>query len=383
MQLFNDMRWFDRARDMDAVKRIWAEVGWAPESEEQLVMEDMFSVGRTLVGVMDDEAECAVHVVDGNIRYQAQNLSLAAVTAVTTSRIGRKRSFAKRLTATQLGVAAESGMAVAALGMFEQGFYDLLGFGTGTYEQEFRFDPATLQVDTEYRTPKRLTRDDYGTMSEALAQRARNHGSVVLYPPEIVRAECGWSQNGFGLGYETDGVLSHFMWLDTEEVEHGPYRVRIIAYADGRQLLELLAVLKSLGDQVSSVQMIEPPHIVLQDLLHKPFRSRDISKGSKHQSRHYGEGFWQLRMLDVEQCVRARNWQGEPFAFQVELTDPAPQHTAGGWSGVAGRYVVEVAAESNAARGDAARPSAGSRQRQRILPLLVWHRLGEPACAHR
>ena len=31
--------------------------------------------------------------------------------------------------------------------MFEQGFYDQVGFGTGAYEHTIRFDPATLLVE--------------------------------------------------------------------------------------------------------------------------------------------------------------------------------------------------------------------------------------------
>ncbi|MEE2992431.1 MAG: hypothetical protein VX603_04565 [Gemmatimonadota bacterium] len=39
------------------------------------------------------------------------------------------------------------GAEICVLSMFEQGFYDRLGFGTGPYEHKVRFDPAELMID--------------------------------------------------------------------------------------------------------------------------------------------------------------------------------------------------------------------------------------------
>ena len=55
-------------------------------------------------------------------------------------------------------------------------------------------------------------------------------------------------------------------------------------------LLELLALIRSLGDQVYSLAMKEPPEIQFQDLLRQPARSRDISRGSKHAAEHTTRG---------------------------------------------------------------------------------------------
>ena len=48
---------------------------------------------------------------------------------------------------------------MAALGMFDQGFYDKLGFGTGAYERELTFDPGILDVELPKNDAVRLTRD--------------------------------------------------------------------------------------------------------------------------------------------------------------------------------------------------------------------------------
>ena len=68
------------------------------------------------------------------------------VAAVTTSRIARGLSLAQKLTARQLVKGQQAGASVATLGMFDQGFYNKVGFGTGAYVNEFAFDPGSLDV---------------------------------------------------------------------------------------------------------------------------------------------------------------------------------------------------------------------------------------------
>ena len=79
--------------------------------------------------------------------YLEEDLRLSVVTGVTTSRVVRKQGLAGRLTAEVIAAAVEEGAQVSALSMFEQGFYDRLGFGTGGYEHMIRFDPADLNID--------------------------------------------------------------------------------------------------------------------------------------------------------------------------------------------------------------------------------------------
>ena len=140
-----DIRPFDYDKDLDAVKRLWREVGWV-DADSEPALDYFFKAGRTLVGLMQASVECSVNVVDGSILLGEQTLGLCAVTAVTTSRIARGRSFAQNITAKQLSDAISNGAAVAALGMFDQGFYDKLGFGTGAYEHEFSIDPNRTPI---------------------------------------------------------------------------------------------------------------------------------------------------------------------------------------------------------------------------------------------
>ena len=147
------------------------------------------------------------------MRLDQVDLPLCVIAAVTTSRIGRGLGFAQNLTAWQLARAAQKGAAVAALGMFDQGFYNKVGFGTGGYINEFAIDPGSIDVAKKPRAPSRLTKDDSAAMLKAMVNRPRNHGAVVIDNPNSALAECMLSENGFGLGYFSGKKLTHFVWL--------------------------------------------------------------------------------------------------------------------------------------------------------------------------
>ena len=350
-----EIRPYDQGRDLRAVQRIWREIGWLDSDSDAGRLTDFLGVGSCLTAALDGEAECMVHTTPGAMRYQDTDAPMCAVTAVTTSRVARKLGLAQVLTARQLAAGALDGAEVAALGMFEQGFYDRVGFGTGAYEHTFKFDPATLAIDAAFRPPKRLCEQDWRKVHAAMLARRRGHGGCQLRPPEITRLDMAWSPNGFGLGYEENGALTHCLWLFAEEVEHGPYTVQLLAYQTPQQLLELLALLKSLGDQVSLVIMREPGEIQLQSLLRQPFRHRRNTRKGEFAAVQQSAAWWQLRMLDVPACVARRRWPGPPVRFNLSLTDPlAPLLDDAAWRGCGGSYQVTVAAESAAEPGHAA-----------------------------
>ena len=355
----HEIRPYERDRDLTTVDRIWREVGWL-DSDDEVETLDWFLAGSTAeVGLLDGEAECAVLWVPGSIRYQsdaeATDLPFCAITAVTTSRIGRKQGFASTMTARALATAADAGAAVAGLGIFDQGFYDRLGFGSSAYDHIFRIDPTDLALDhIPYRQPVRLGPDDHAEIHAAMHARHRGHGGVVLDPPETTRAEMVWASNHFGLGYRADdGRLTHFVF-GTATGEHGPYKIRIMGYEEPHQVLELLRLMKELGDQVTTVRLMEPPEIQLQDLLRTPFRRATQTERSTHANGIESYPWLQLRMLDVAACVAARTWSGPTIGFNLALTDPAVAYLddwSGQWPGVGGDHVVSIGQTSGAERG--------------------------------
>lgn len=346
-------RAYDEERDKEAAHRIWRETGWLEEGQEE-AMDIFLRAGRAMVAEINGEAECLVASAPGEMRYLAETLPFAAVTAVTTSRVARKQGYARELTARVLAADAAEGALVAGLGMFEQGFYNQLGFGTGSYEHWVSFDPARLRIDVRARVPHRVTVDDWQAVHTALLARRRVHGSVAFTPPEMVRGEMRWSKNAFGLGYRDgpEGELTHLLW-GRAKGEHGPYSVDWMAYETLGQFLELMALLRNLGDQVRLVRMREPPGVQLQDLLSQPFKERQITERGQFESRMSAAAYWQVRICDLAGCLAQTHLLHRPLRFNLELSDPVTRYLGedAPWRGIGGDYVVQLGETSHAVEG--------------------------------
>lgn len=329
--------------DLPHIQRMWKEVGWATTPEDQAAMEWYVQDADVAVGTMNGEAEALAAVHDGTIRYLETDLSLACVTAVTTSMIGRKQGFATGTTARVVSNALERGVHVAALGMFEQGFYDRLGFGTSAYTNQMVFDPASLQLSAPYRTPARLDAGDWEEVHAAHLRRKRSHGGVTIHPPTYTKAEMASDSDGSGWGYYEADRLTHFVWAVKKDY-FGPLVVNLMSYEQPEQILELLALLREFGDQIRSVKMVEPPEIQLHDLLKHPIRQRVSTAKSPHEARHQTLAWWQLRILDLSHVVAQRSWTGDQFSFNLDLSDPLSAY--GNGAGLDGSYKVTVGQQS-------------------------------------
>ena len=355
------MRAYDHDRDFDALTRIWEEVGWIDRDDEgdAAGLRAFARTGHGLVADVDGSAECFVHRTKGSFRYVRTDLPLCAVTAVTTSHVARKQGLATGLVARLLAEGSDSGAAVAALGAFEQGYYDRFGFGSGPYEHSITVDPASLAVPVPERPPVRVGVDDAADLHALLARRHRSHGGLVLDEPGQFEAELRWLDDPFGLGFRDpgDGRLTHALAGSTKD-EHGPYVIRWLAYETPEQLLELLGVVRSLGDQVRYVRFdFEPAEIQLQDLVNAPVRQQVAAELAGHAIvPHAARAWWQLRIMDLAACVAAVRWVGEPVVLGLALHDPLPER-AQGWPGIGGEWTLRLAEESSATTGA---PPAGT-----------------------
>ncbi len=345
---------YDPENDKKAAHRIFREVGWVENDEQEKALDIFLTGGRTLVADINGEAECLAASAPGDIRYLEQDISLSAITSVVTSRIARKQGLAKRLTARLIAENAADGAMMSGLGIFEQGFYNLLGFGGGSYEHWISFDPAQLTVELSHRVPQRLAKDDWEIMHAALLRRQRGHGAVNILPVQYTQGELNWMPEGFGLGFfdGPDQSLTHFFWA-TAKGEHGPYSVHAMAYQTWDQFLELMGLLRSLGDQVHQVRMREPSAIVVQDLLDQPFRFRRLTEESKYQQTNRATAYWQLRICDLPGCLARTHLLGNTLRFNLELSDPIEQYLDAetAWRGTAGEYIVALGPESSAEPG--------------------------------
>lgn len=351
-----EFRDYNPDKDKEAVHRIWREVGWLEKEKKQEEAADLFiECSRALVAEINGEAECLVLTTQGTIRYLDKDLPLSCVTSVSTSRIARKQGLASGLTARAVAADAADGALVTGLGIFEQGYYDQLGFGIGGYEHWISLDPARLKVDVKARVPRRITSDDWEMVHAARLARFRGHGSCNLNPPEVTRAEMLWPDKAFGLGY-CDGPgseLTHHLWCWVKDVEHGPYSIVWMSFQTPDQFLELLSLVQNLGDQVRLVRMREPQGIQLQDLIEQPFRQRQVSEKSKFESRMRASAYWQMRICDLPGCLEHTHLRGDEVCFNLTLTDPIERFLDAStpWRGIAGDYVVTLGPASGAKLG--------------------------------
>ena len=346
---------YDRDRDRDAAHRIWRETGWIEPGHEKM-MDVFVDCSRAWVAEVGGDAECLVLTAPGTVRHLDSDLSMSCVTGVTTGLIARKQGFAGRLTARAIAADAAEGALVSALGMFEQGYYDRLGFGTGGYEHIVSLDPSRLRLpdDGRSRVPRRITPDDWEAVHAGRLDRARGHGACNLTPPGISKAEMLEHKKGFGLGFaDADGRLTHHLWCSVKgDVEVGPYDVQWMAWRTPAQFVELMGVLRSLGDQVHLVKLREPAGIQLQDLLAKPFERSIISRRTEFEANVRSLAYWQMRICDVPGCLSETHLRAGEARFNLRLTDPIERLLEDGpWRGVAGDYVVTLGASSGAEAG--------------------------------
>ena len=350
---------FDFDRDMESILRTWSETGWwdnEDEQKEKILEFFKANDGRSVVGLIDGHAECVVHRALGTVRYDQALLSMGGVTAVTTSRIARRRQLASRLTARTVAHLADEGCAVAMLGMFDQGFYDRFGFGTGAYENVAWIYPGALAVPADYRPPERLELDaDSEELHAAMTSRLSIHGGVVIGGERMTAAGMRVDGDITIYGYRTDGAISHFLAVLTTG-EHGPDRITQWAYQTREQCLELLRLVQEWGDQVDVLRLTEPVWLQLQDFIVDPGAQFRRTRGSQTGAlRIEADAWWQARIIDLSACIRAIRAVDDSFSVVVKLTDPLGGHLVdsgydGAWNGLDGTWRLSFGATHTAER---------------------------------
>jgi predicted acetyltransferase len=332
---------YDPAKHKDAIHRLWREVGWQQDDGEESI-DFRLAAGKGWVAEINGEAEAIGHTSRGILKYKEEDLETSCVTSVATSRIARKQGFATHLTAHCVAQDAMKGALISTLGVFEQGFYNQLGFGTGCYEHLVAFDPAELNVRSPIRPPRRLTLENYEIIHQSRLQRMRGHGALNVLSAEFTRGEMHASKNGFGLGF-FDGSgdsLSHHIWFSASHVGRGPYFVRWFAY--------------------HLIRMLEPQGIQMQDFVRKPLKGYFVSKKSDYEIGIDSIAFWQLRICDLSACLGRTHLPDTSLAFNLSLLDPIEEHLEDSlaWKGISGEYIIQLGSPSSATPGrDASLPN--------------------------
>jgi predicted acetyltransferase len=340
--------------DKEHCLRILREVGWMEGKDtDSEVFDGYISDSPSFVTDLNGEVEVLALTRSGLILYQDSDLPICGVTGVLTSRVARMQGHALRTTAHAVANSAAEGASVSFLGIFDQGYYDKLGFGSLNYCRHITIDPSTFKVPKLSRAPKRLTKDDAEAMHHCRLKRKRVHGSCNMFGVGITGCELVWCENGFGLGFEnTAGELTHFVWL-TSKGEHGPYICRCTAWQTPEQLVELFSVLKSLSDQVHGIRMTDPVGFQLQDFLDRPFKSLSAREGGTFASNTSSNAWMQCRILDISKCFEAMHFRGLPVSFNLEVNDPIEKYLDcdSKWTGTSGSWIVQIGENSSARSG--------------------------------
>lgn len=357
-----EFRPYDFEKDIESVLRIYREIGWLKNDEvaKEATRAEQ-ACGSGLVALIRGEAECMAMTHEGVMRHGESDLPLCLVSAVTTSHVARQVGYAGRLTAEALARdQVENGSLVAILGIFDQGFYDKLGFGTGSYDHVVAFDPADLLVaDVRPRSPIRLGPGDVERIHRARLAYVRGHGSCFIRAAGITHGQMMNQSGGFGLGYEDPdtGELTHHFWAFADDIQGGPYRIAWQCFRTRDEFRELLGLLRGLADQVKLIRMVEGPGVQLQDLLRRPFRGRQISAKGSFEHRNTGIAWWQARIMDLPGCLeRTQLPTEESITLNLTLTDPIEGYlcetTRERWSGVGGDWVVTLGPNCKAERSE-------------------------------
>jgi hypothetical protein len=238
--------------------------------------------------------------------------------------------------------------------MFDQGFYNRLGYGTGVYENWIAFDPAWLADLPAPAVPERFDVRNYRLIHQSRLERRKCHGAVDLLPPELTKVDMVLLKNTFCLGYKTGKSISHCVVMFCSDVEQGPYKVMCLVYKTLPQLRELLAVIKSLSDQIRQVRLREPREIQIQDFLHKPFQLQNVSRKGQFEAGVRTDAYWQIRILNLEECITAMKCTKE-VRFNLVVEDPVERFLPAKsvWKGCGGAYTVSLGAKSTMKNGTA------------------------------
>ncbi len=347
---------YDPAKHLEDCLTTWRDSGWLEKGMEKAAGE-FISSGSALVSLEGGRAVALATSGRGGFHHclHGSELDFCSINTVNVALHGRRMGHGGTLTASLLAEAAERGDACAGLGMFEQGFYNRLGFSNMPYWRILQVRPSDIAVPGELSSrPVRLTGEDWREIHDNRRKRYRFHGSLNL-TPAYTKVAMETSPGGFALGFRNrDGKLTHHLFIEKMEGENGPVSVGWLNFRRPAEFTDLMLVLASMGDQIDLVRFSEPPGIQVQPLLKKPLASRRRTLGAPGGRVEVRTLSWtQCRILSVESSLNGMKCRGKPVSFNLRLHDPVGKHLLGspGWRGCGGDYTVHLSVETEASQG--------------------------------
>lgn len=346
-----------RTTDQQRIVKLWQEIGWIEQGEErqELACKNFLKAGPAWVGTINKIPETFVGTTMGSIHHMKAELSFCAVSAVMSGLRSRRQGMGLRVTARALQAAYEKGSEVAGLSIFDQGYYDKLGFATGAPVSLIRFDPSSLNIPILHEKdalPVVLTADKWKEIHASRLGRMHGHGSCDLFSALHTRGELLFEKESLGMGFFNEqNQLTHHFWGQVK-YERSHLTIWWMVYQNYTQFLELLDLLQSLGDQFCRITVNEMPGICIQDFLSRPFRQQQVTKDGRYSLINEMGSYNQLRILRLEECLQKTVIPGRgTVRFNLTISDPLEKYLEKGWKGVAGEYVVQLGEESSASSG--------------------------------
>ncbi|TYB30627.1 MAG: GNAT family N-acetyltransferase [Candidatus Mcinerneyibacterium aminivorans] len=347
------IRKYQHKKDFENCFRIWNECGWVGKDDKEAMELELKKLGG-IVAEIDNQVESLVVSTEGDIKYLNENLGLSVVTGVTTSLIARKKGIASKLTAKKLADDADKGMAVSGLTIFEQGFYNKLGFSSIGYHHYLKFTPESLNIRIKNKNYRRFSIDDYKKIHKSKTHRKRLHGSCNL-PEVYTRAELKYkSDEILILGFADDNEIKHHICLRGKGKMNKPLNVSWMAYKNYNEFVELLGILKSFEDQIKLISLREPPDIQFQEFLKKPIFHHKLTEEGKYENTIKAFSYYQFRILDLEKCIEAIKIPEVNYSFNLLIEDPIEKYLEdvnSGWKGIGGKYKVHIGEKSFVEKG--------------------------------
>jgi predicted acetyltransferase len=340
-------------KDFPAINRIWKECGWLEEKMDSTVQE-IIGDSHIKVAEINHSVEATAMATDARVQYQNTVINANVINAVTVSLVARKSGLASQALACLLADEAKRGIPLSVLGMFEQGFYNKMGYGTGNYFRQLHFDPAELNIPVKCRIPARLSIKDYKAIHANRLNRYKMHGRFDMLSPIATKSEMEFHKKSFGLGYYNEaGRLTHHLWIDPSDQESGPFYIVWYAYETNEQFLELLALLQSFDNQVREISITEPADIQLLDFIKKPIHRKVVTRGNKYQNYLNSYVYWQLRMLNPIDCLQKTSLAIPNLELNLNLTDPLRQFLpeTSNWQGCSGEFYLKLGETCEMASG--------------------------------
>lgn len=351
-----ELRNFKFDNDFEKVFKIWQEVGWlSDDKRNKKALKHFVKGGKSKVALLNNEVEGYINSTPGLYQYLDKEFNLQAITAVTISRIARRQNIATKATAETIAEAAQKGVHISALSMFEQGFYNKLGYGTGGYENLVSFDPDHLDIKGKAPVPARIDDKDYKMVHQAKLQRKKRHGYCSLLPEELTKGEMLFGdKKPFGLGFkDQNGNITHHLFIHPTQQSHGPYFIRWMVFNTVEQFFDLMNLIKNLGDQIHLVKLWEPAGIQFQNLIKKPYKASKVTEKSEFEVTNKAYALWQARILNLQECINNTSLKSETVKFNLKLKDPIEKYldNNSSWQGLSGNYTIIFGDSSKLEKG--------------------------------